>query len=131
MIAHRRNPLRPALALLLGATLALAPLLLPARPARAAATFTVNATGDRRDQTPGDGVCFTGLLLLRDNARSLPECTLRAAIQEANATAAADLIRFRIPGPGVQTIAPASALPFVTQSVTIDGYTQPGSSPNT
>jgi CSLREA domain-containing protein len=40
-----------------------------------AATFTVNATDDRRDATPGDGICDTGG----------GTCTLRAAVQEANA----------------------------------------------
>jgi uncharacterized repeat protein (TIGR01451 family)/CSLREA domain-containing protein len=38
-------------------------------------SFTVNSTADMVDSTPGDGVCAT----------STGECTLRAAIQEANA----------------------------------------------
>ena len=33
------------------------------------------------------------------------QCTLRAAIQQANATAGADTINFAIPGTGVKTIA--------------------------
>jgi titin len=40
-------------------------------------------------------------------------------------------IAFNIAGAGVHTISPLSQLPIITQSVTIDGYTQPGSSPNT
>jgi hypothetical protein len=40
-------------------------------------------------------------------------------------------INFNIPGSGVHTISPLTVLPTITQSVTIDGYTQPGSSPNT
>jgi CSLREA domain-containing protein len=40
-----------------------------------AATFTVTATNDRRDAAPGDGVCDTGR----------GTCTLRAAVEEANA----------------------------------------------
>ncbi|HEY0725101.1 MAG TPA: hypothetical protein VGD41_14110, partial [Pyrinomonadaceae bacterium] len=41
-------------------------------------------------------------------------------------------IQFNIPGTGVHTISPLSALPPVTQSVVIDGYTaQSGASPNT
>ena len=35
--------------------------------------------------------------------------------------------RFNITGSGVHTIAPADALPTITDAVTIDGYTQPGS----
>lgn len=45
--------------------------------ARAAATFTVNSTADAVDANPGDGICETGA--------GNGICTLRAAIQEANA----------------------------------------------
>jgi CSLREA domain-containing protein len=47
-----------------------------------AATFTVNSTLDAVDATPGDGIC----------ASAGAVCTLRAAIQEANALAGADTI---------------------------------------
>src|SRR5207244_6208780 len=40
-------------------------------------------------------------------------------------------INFNIPGGGVHTISPLTVLPTITQTVTIDGYSQPGSSPNT
>lgn len=52
--------------------------------------------------------------------------SLRQAIFDANASAGADHIAFNIPGEGVQTIAPLSALPTITDTVTIDGYTQHG-----
>ena len=112
---------------MLGPTSALLP---PARPALAA-TFTVTSTGDGSDTDVGDGACEAIDV-------SVPRCTLRAAIQEANFTLAADTIAFNIPAgaagctiDGVCTIAPASALPTITRPVTIDGYTQPGASPNT
>jgi hypothetical protein len=62
--------------------------------------------------------------------------SLRKAITDANAHAnidanTPDLINFAIPGVGVQTIAPASPLPAITDPVVIDGYTQPGASANT
>jgi hypothetical protein len=57
--------------------------------------------------------------------------SLRQAILDANANAGADAISFNIPAAGVQTISPASPLPDITDSVVIDGYTQPGSSSNT
>ncbi len=57
--------------------------------------------------------------------------SLRQAITDANGNVGADTIEFNIVGSGVQTIAPASALPQITDGVTIDGYTQPGASPNT
>src|SRR5919198_5138806 len=52
------------------------------RPAAAAADFVVNSNVDETDANPGDGLCET--------ARG--ECTLRAAIQEANALEGVDTI---------------------------------------
>ena len=57
--------------------------------------------------------------------------SLRQAILDANANAGLDTIAFDISGTGPHTIAPSSPLPDITGAVTIDGYTQPGSSPNT
>src|SRR6185436_19953124 len=57
--------------------------------------------------------------------------TLRQAILDANGNVGADTIEFNIVGGGVQTISPVTALPVITSPVTIDGYTQPGASPNT
>jgi hypothetical protein len=57
--------------------------------------------------------------------------TLRQAILDANANPGADTIAFNITGTGPHTIAPATALDAITDPVTIDGYTQPGSSQNT
>ena len=57
--------------------------------------------------------------------------SLRQAILDANAAPGLDTIAFDIPGAGVHTISPATALPFITDPVVIDGYTQPGASPNT
>jgi CSLREA domain-containing protein len=81
-----------------------------------AGTFTVRSIGDDPDAMPGDGVCATAGAV----------CTLRAAIQEANALAGADTINFSIPPSGAKTISPLSALPGITEAVTIDGTTQPG-----
>jgi CSLREA domain-containing protein len=83
-------------------------------------TFIVNSTLDDPDATI-NGVCLTAGGV----------CTLRAAIMEANATTDGDTINFTIPALGVQTISPTSALPTITQPVTIDGYTQGVSSANT
>ena len=57
--------------------------------------------------------------------------SLRQAIDDANATPGADTIAFAIPGGGVHTITPQTLLPIISEAVLIDGYTQPGSSPNT
>jgi len=57
--------------------------------------------------------------------------SLRQAILDANAAAGLDSISFAIPGGGVKTISPTSALPSIIDAVIIDGYTQPGSVANT
>lgn len=57
--------------------------------------------------------------------------SLRQAILDANANPGTDTINFNIPGAGPHTIKPLSALPTITDPVIIDGYTEPGSSPNT
>jgi len=57
--------------------------------------------------------------------------SLRQAILDSNSFAGTQTITFNIPAEGVQTISPAAPLPNITDAVVIDGYTQPGSSPNT
>ena len=91
------------------------PLVQPQAPAAAPPivfaplNFVVNSTAD-----PGDGVC--------DPA----ECTLREAINAANANEDPDTITFNIPGPGTHMIQPAQLLPVITDDVVIDATTQPG-----
>jgi CSLREA domain-containing protein len=62
-----------------------------------AADFAVNSTVDAPDASPGDGVCQTA---------SPGTCTLRAAIQEANAFAGPDVIHL---GPQTYTLTLAGA----------------------
>jgi hypothetical protein len=93
--------------LVLVATLAMVAMMLAAKPSYAADTLTVTNTNDS-----GAG-------------------SLRQAILDANATDGASVIDFDISGTGVKTIRPSSALPTVTEQVTIDGYTQTDASPNT
>ena len=50
--------------------------------------------------------------------------SLRQAILNANSSGGADTIQFAIPGAGVPTISLLSALPVITQAVTIDGTSQ-------
>jgi CSLREA domain-containing protein len=122
----KRILLLVTLALMLAAAMALS------GAAHADSTFTVNTTGDENDRDFPDGA-FDGSSVGRcdvDGAASGRQCTLRAAIQEANETDGADTINFNIPGTGVKTIRPDSELPFITEQVTINGYTQHGSHPN-
>jgi hypothetical protein len=79
-----------------------------------AATVTVNDGSDSTNACATTGV---------------GTCTLRDAITYANAHSGTT-IHFNISGAGVHTITPASSYPQIVAPVTIDGYTQPGSSPN-
>ena len=86
--------------------------------------ITVDSIQDSNDANIGDGIC----------ADSLNRCTFRAAIEEANAHSGPDTIKFGISGSGVHTIAldnSLGALDAITSPVTIDGFSQTGSSPNT
>lgn len=81
-----------------------------------AATFTVNATADAVDTVPGDATCAT----------AAGTCTLRAAVQEANALAGADLVvlpagtfRLTLLGSGEDLAATGDL--DVLQPLTIDG----------
>ena len=57
--------------------------------------------------------------------------SLRQAIIDANAAGGVNTIDFSIPGSGPHTITLAALLPGITGTLTIDGYSQPGSAPNT
>lgn len=96
---------------LVSCTLVLFLIALPA----SAATFPVDDTGDGADANPGDGACATAGNL----------CTLRAAIQEANALSGDDTITFDISGSGPHIIQPGSALPAITEPVLIQGDSEP------
>ena len=73
-----------------------------------AATFTVNSTGDEKDDDTSDGICATAGGL----------CTLTAAIMQANKSGTTS-INFNIPGQGPHTIRPRLALEKITVPITI------------
>jgi CSLREA domain-containing protein len=90
-----------------------------------AAVITVNYTGDESDPVPADGVCGTQPPVRRGDPSSGP-CTLRAAIQTANAAGASTIV-VAIPASdpfcsgGVCTINLTQALPDITVNTEIDG----------
>jgi CSLREA domain-containing protein len=90
----------------------------------------VNSNGDAADNDPGDGVCSTGALV-----SGVLECTLRAAIQEANARpnvgSQPDRVEFDIFREGPHLIQLMSPLPAITDPIIIDGFTEPGAVPTT
>ncbi len=75
----------------------------------AGGVFTVNTTDDSNDD-----VC------------NGTHCSLREAINAANARAGTDVIAFDLVGAGPHTIQPTAALPSLTDPVIIDGTTQAG-----
>ena len=89
-----------------------------------AATFTIDAVTDQVDVTPGDGTCAT----------AADTCTVRAAIQEANALPGADTIVVKailggdvtltIPGTGEDAAATGDL--DVTDDLTFDGQRPAG-----
>jgi len=102
-------------------------LVLAALPAGAAGgTYTVDSTGDEDDAAAGNGICRTGVRT----------CTLRAALREANADGGPTTINFNLAGTGPFTIASSTStrggMPTLSSGdTTINGYSQPGSAPNT
>jgi CSLREA domain-containing protein len=88
----------------------LAALLLLASLPLAAATFQVNDTGDAPDNNIGNGICATAGGV----------CTLRAAIQEANALAASAPHRITFAS-NVASITLTQTLPPVNVPIEIDG----------
>lgn len=87
-----------------------------------AAEYTVNSTGDQVDQTVGSAGCKT----------AVGTCTLRAAIEESNATPffenEGNIIKFQFgtfDGELGGTIELGSTLPTITRKVRIDGSPRP------
>ena len=95
------------------------------RPVCTALTLTVNTTADDDDTNPGDAACDS-------DALSGAQCTLRAAISEANALTGPHTVMFAIPqtdpgfnpNTGAFTINLTRVLPDITTDLTING---PGS----
>jgi CSLREA domain-containing protein len=90
--------------------------------------ITVDSTLDSVDNNVGDGQCNDGV----------GNCTLRAAIEEANSNADTSTINFNISGApdftisgqSGYTIFPSTQLPIITETTIVNGYSQPGAQPN-
>jgi hypothetical protein len=96
-----------------------------------AATIAVTSAAD---VVANDGVCTfrEAIISANTNAASGPAGGECGAGDPGNA-GAADVIAFNIPGAGPHVITVSGALgalPHITEKVTIDGFTQPGSSAN-
>ncbi|MCP4662159.1 MAG: CSLREA domain-containing protein, partial [bacterium] len=71
------------------------------------ANLVVDSTGDGTDDDLSDGICRAGG----------GYCTLRAAIEQANAMPGLQNVSFELPGSGVPTIAPNSPLPAISDPI--------------
>lgn len=99
---------------------------------KAATTITVNSTADT---TVNDGQCTFREAIIASNS----DTASGAAVGECIAGSGTDTIAFNISEPADftndgqngYTIQPTTALPFITQTVIIDGFTQPGAQENT
>ena len=97
-------------------------LALAASATTLATTIVVDDAGD----TPTAGKCT-----LREAITAATNNTATGGCAAGQASPTVDLIHFAIPGAGLHTITLGSSLPDITDVVTIDGYTQAGSSVNT
>jgi len=113
-------PGQPARSLLAAVTLVLASI-----PGHAfSATITVTGTGDT--------IAVDGIVTLREAITSINAgASANADVVPVGIYGTSDAIHFNIPVAGVHTIAPSPFLPNITKPVIIDGYSQPGASPNT
>ena len=114
----------------------------PGAQASPDATITVNSTADTN--TRDNDLTLREAIMLANGGLAVGDLLEEECAEVSNSTygppcsttdsigaGSADTIEFNIPGTGPHTIQPASALPDITDPVTIDGYTQPGASANT
>src|SRR5581483_9651105 len=86
-----------------------------------AALVWAGALGGLSTAGPASAATF----VVKSTADSGPG-SLRAAIDAANATPGADVVKFNIPGTGPFVISLLTPLPTISQPVVINGSTQPG-----
>ena len=96
-------------------------------------TVTMTAQADESDPVPGNNSAAVNTNVIAgvpgfvvSNTLDSGDGSLRQAILNANARIGGDTITFAIPGSGVHSIAPATGLPAITDSVILDATTQPG-----
>lgn len=82
--------------------------------------IVVNMTGDEPNVSSGNERCDA------DANEPGDQCTLRAAIETANARAGRDSVSFNIEMPGPHTISFGASSPAITEPILIDASTQPG-----
>jgi hypothetical protein len=89
-------------------------------------TMTLDAESAGATPLQAHFLLTDGLFLVTTAADGGPGSLRQAILDSNSATGGANTIDFAIAGPGVQTIAPVSPLPAITNPVLIDGSSQPG-----
>ena len=97
------------------------------------AVITVNSTGDADGADGSDTLSLRQAIEVANQTLKVSTLTpaQQALVSGAVASPGSSTIDFDIPGTGPFTISPTTTLPTILGAVTIDGYSQPGSSPNT
>lgn len=138
MVKKKLIPIVVAVALLTGVSLATGrTTATTADSNQPSAVSTITTANETLPVKPQLGL-FSHLVTLESNPPLQVTTTsdsgtgsLRQALLDANSTSGADSIQFAIPSSGVHIIQLSSALPTITDTVTIDGYSQTGAEPNT
>ncbi len=90
----------------------------------------VTTDADNNDSGIATGASYD-IEWLNANQGADASISLREAMIAANNTAGTDTVNFSITGTGIKTINLASALPAITDTMILNGYSQTGSSANT
>ena len=95
------------------------------------ATITVTSAGDANGADGSGTLSLHQAIEIANGTLPVSSLTASQASLVVGALSTPNTIDFAIPGTGPFVIEPISGLPAITSPVVIDGYSQPGASPNT
>ncbi len=95
------------------------------------AVIKVTSIGDADGADGSDTLSLRQAIEVSNGTLAVSSLTAAQKSLVVGALSSPNTIDFAIPGTGPFTIMPASPLPSITSAVVIDGYSQPGASPNT
>jgi hypothetical protein len=94
-------------------------------------TILVNTTGDADGADGSSTLSLRQAIEISNGTLAIGSLSTDQAALVSGSLSTPNTIDFAIPGTGPFTISPSSPLPAIANPVTIDGYSQPGSHPNT
>ena len=108
------------------------PVVLTGRQVTATATDASGNTSEFSPCQPAASTILPQNFVVTNTNDDGPGSLRRALLNQNQAVSASNnMISFNIPGPGPHVIRPLTPLPPGLEAATFDGFTQPGSSPNT